>query len=222
MFFSEKDRMILETYKTIILGLADYLGENSEVVLHSLENLEKSVIMIAGEHTGRKIGAPITDLALNMLKEINCSEKKPYQTYFTKNKNGKKMKSSTIAIYGENNRIIGLLCINLNLDCPFDDFIKDFIYPKEEININQIKNQYLVENFSNDSEHLIEAIIEKISLEIRDNQEITISNKNKEIIKKLYEEGIFNMKDSVFKVAEYLNISKHTVYLHLRNLNKIK
>lgn len=222
MFFSEKDRMILDAYKNLVLGLAEYLGENSEVVLHSLENLEKSVIMIAGEHTGRKIGAPITDLALNMLKEINQTDQKPYQTYFTKNKNGKKMKSSTIAIYGENNRIIGLLCINLNLDCPFDDFIKDFIYPKEEINTNQMKNQYLVENFSNDSENLIETIVEKISLEIKENEEITISNKNKEIIKKLYEEGIFNMKDSVIKVAEYLDISKHTVYLHLRNLNKNK
>lgn len=222
MFFSDNDRMILETYKNLVSGLAEYLGENSEVVLHSLENLEKSVIMIAGEHTGRKIGAPITDLALNMLKEINQIEKKAYQTYFTKNKNGQKMKSSTIAIYGENERIIGLLCINLNLDSSFNNFIKDFIYPREVLNINQAKNQYLVENFSNDSENLIETIVEKISLEVKNNDKITISNKNKEIIKKLYEEGIFNMKDSVFKIAKYLDISKHTVYLHLRNINKNK
>lgn len=222
MFFSEKDRLILESYKNLVLGLAEYLGENSEVVLHSLENLENSVIMIAGGHTGRKIGAPITDLALNMLREINQNEKKSYQTYFTKNKNGNKMKSSTIAIYGENNRIIGLLCINLNLDSSFDNFIKDFIYPKEETNINQTKTQHLVETFSNDSENLIETIVEKISLEIKSNDKISISNKNKEIIKKLHEEGIFNMKDSVFKIAKYLDISKHTVYLHLRNINKNK
>ena len=44
------------------------------------------------------------------------------------------------------------------------------------------------------------------------------SNKNKEIIRKLYDKGIFQIKDSVPKIADELNISKNTVYLHLRNL----
>ena len=48
------------------------------------------------------------------------------------------MKSSTIAIYGENKRIIGLLCINYNLECKLDDFIKNFSYPEkadEDVNL---------------------------------------------------------------------------------------
>ena len=43
------------------------------------------------------------------------------------------------------------------------------------------------------------------------------ANKNKEIICLLHQKGIFNIKDSVVKISELLNISKNTVYLHIRN-----
>lgn len=41
--------------------------------------------------------------------------------------------------------------------------------------------------------------------------------RNREIVSKLYASGIFNIKDAVIQVADCLNISKNTVYLHLRH-----
>ena len=71
MFFTRMDRMVLESYKTLCEGLANYLGDGYEIVLHSLENYDNSVIkIINGYYTGRKEGAPITDLALHMLEDI--------------------------------------------------------------------------------------------------------------------------------------------------------
>jgi predicted transcriptional regulator YheO len=32
----------------------------------------------------------------------------------------------------------------------------------------------------------------------------------------LYDKGIFDIKDAINRVAERLNISKHTVYLYIR------
>ena len=49
---------------------------------------------------------------------------------------------------------------------------------------------------------------------------VSSSNKNKEIIRLLYQQGIFNLKDSVQITSQKLNLSKNTVYLHLRNLEK--
>lgn len=228
MILSDKDRLILYSYKNLVNGLADYLGPESEIVLHSLENYEQSVIALAGEHTGRKIGAPVTDLALNMLSKINSSEEIEFLTYFTKSKKNLKMKSSTIAIYGENKRIIGLLCINYNLESSFSDFIKNFSYPEDEENITIsnisnkkiIKKTNVVENFFNSMEELIEEKVDKIKKIVENNKNITNGNRNKEIIKILYYEGVFNIKDAVIKVAERLKISKHTVYLHIRHLEK--
>ena len=74
MKLTEIDRKILQSYDTVLDGLAEYLGEGCEIVLHSLENLEQSVIKIVnGHHTGRTIGAPITNLAMEMLEEIQAS-----------------------------------------------------------------------------------------------------------------------------------------------------
>ena len=102
MVLSDIDRQILSSYKAMVDSLADYLGPSSEVVLHSLEDYNNSVIKIAnGHHTGRKIGAPITDIALKMLSEIKNSDDKTCKTYFTRAKNGNSLKSNTTAIHGE-------------------------------------------------------------------------------------------------------------------------
>ena len=81
------DRMVLESYKTLCEGLANYLGDGYEIVLHSLENYDNSVIkIINGYYTGRKEGAPITDLALHMLEDIRHNNGKDYIAYYSKNK----------------------------------------------------------------------------------------------------------------------------------------
>ena len=46
MSFTRMDRMVLESYKTLCEGLANYLGDGYEIVLHSLENYDNSVIKI--------------------------------------------------------------------------------------------------------------------------------------------------------------------------------
>ncbi len=47
------------------------IGSHCEIVSQSLQVLKRSAIRIAnGEHTGRKIGSPITDLALRMLHDM--------------------------------------------------------------------------------------------------------------------------------------------------------
>jgi predicted transcriptional regulator YheO len=204
----------LNSYKSAMLGLADYLGDGYELVLHSLEDLKHSVIyIINGHYTGRKEGAPITDLALSMLDEISKGQNDSI-TYFSKNKKSEPLKSATIAIRGENNRVIGLLCINFYMNTSFCDIIGSFM-PKNVQNINYI----MKENFAENSDELIESIVEKVKNQVYMDQSISTANKNKAIISMLGNYGIFNIKDSVVKIADLLNISKNTVYMHLRNKN---
>jgi len=69
--FTESDKTILSACSGLLDGLAAYLGDGYEIVLHSLDDLEHSAVkVINGYHTGRTEGAPITDLALEMLEKI--------------------------------------------------------------------------------------------------------------------------------------------------------
>lgn len=209
------DRMILRSYIGIIEGLAEYLGKGYEIVLHSLENLDQSVIYIVhGEYTGRKVGAPITDKALEMLEILEQGDKSEV-TYFSQNKKGEPLKSATLAIRGENRRIVGLLCMNFYMNTAFADIVEAFT-PREALNGAARAD----ENFAENVEDLIASSLEPIRDKVQNDSSITVSNKNKAIITLLYERGIFNIKDSVIRVANLLGISKNTVYMHLRKLQE--
>ncbi len=78
----------------------------------------------------------------------------------------------------------------------------------------------MIESFTQDVDEMIAEAVTQTLEEVIGNPEITTINKNKEIIIRLEEKGIFNIKDAVVKVAEQLEISKNTVYMHLRNFRK--
>ncbi|GGG07372.1 helix-turn-helix transcriptional regulator [Paenibacillus aceti] len=211
MNFTECDRAILQSYDSIVEGLADYLGDACEIVLHSLEDYQSTVIKIAnGHHTGRELGVPITNEALQMLSEIKDSNSKQAIHYFTKSKKNCSMKSSTIAIRGEAGKMIGFLCININLDESFSGFLQSFL-PQPGLETRAQKG-----NCASSIEDMILETIERTIEAVDASPDITYANRNKHIIGLLYDRGVFNMRNAVTIVANTLKITKHTVYLHLR------
>jgi len=207
------EQQILNSYCSFLDGLADYLGPGYEIVLHSLDNFEHSVINIVhGEYTGRQIGAPITNKALEMLKKFNETGISS-ETYYSANSKGEPLKSTTIAIKGENGRIIGLLCMNYFMNTSFYEVINNFI-PSE---IPNIENTSVAETFASNVDDMILSTLEYARNQVYNDTSILSSNKNKAIISLLYDKGIFQIKDAVPKVADLLGISKNTVYMHLRN-----
>lgn len=213
--FSKADYAILESYKILCDGLSDYLGEGYEIVLHSLENYNHSVIkIINGYYTGRTEGAPITDLALQMLESISNNQSANYVSYNSKNRKGEPMHSTTIAIRGEHGDIIGLLCMNFHMGTPIASLLKT-------LTKGEVEAAHPVENYPDSAGTLFSDTIADIKRTVQASPNISVADKNKEIIRRLYEKGFFSMKDSVANCAEVLGVSKNTVYLHLRNMKSL-
>lgn len=211
MAFSESDKVILRSYEAVVDGIASLIGPFCEIVLHSLENLNTSAVKIAnGENTGRQVGSPITDLALKMLQDIEGSERNFSRSYFTRAKGGVLMKSITIAIRNGDDRVIGLLCINVNLDAPFSQILQAFLPDQDS---NQAASSV---NFASDVEELVDKTVERTIEEINANKSVSNNTKNRQIVMELFDKGIFDIKDAINRVADRLNISKHTVYLYIR------
>lgn len=210
--FTDEDRTILNSYMAVVEGVSALIGSHCEIVLHSLEDLEKSAICIAnGHNTNRKVGSPITDFALKSLHNMQTSNvSKPY---FTRAKGNGLMKSVTIAIRNKSQRIIGLLCININLDIPVSQFVQALIPSSEQLDTPQV-------NFASSVEELVSQTIEQTTKEITSDPLVSNNNKNKQIVVSLYEKGIFDIKDSINLVAERLDISRHTVYLYIRQIKQ--
>lgn len=210
--FTDEDRTILNSYVAVVDGVSALIGEHCEIVLHSLEDLEHSAICIAnGHNTNRQVGSPITNLALKSLHNMQTnSVSKPY---FTRAKSNGLMKSVTIAIRNKSQRIIGLLCININLDVPISQFIQSLMPTPEQMETSTV-------NFASSVEELVTQTIEQTIEEISTDRLVSNNNKNRQIVLSLYEKGIFDIKDAINLVAERLEISRHTVYLYIRQIKQ--
>ena len=208
------DKLILESHKKSMEGLASYFGEAFEFVLHDITDYDHSIIrIINGSLSGRKEGGPITDLALSMLEHIQENDiSKPYISYMSKSKYGKPLRSTTIVITGEKQKVIGLLCINLYLDSPLCSILQNFSLVPQ--------SSFVTENFSSDSDELISKSLERARSEVKADNSVPQHLKNKEIITILYHQGIFKLKNAVLDISRELGISKNTVYLHIRSLEE--
>lgn len=210
--FADEDRAILNSYRAVVEGVSALIGDHCEIVLHSLEDLEHSAICIAnGHNTNRQKGSPLTDLALKSLHNMKTdSVLKPY---FTRIKNGGLMKSVTIAIRNKNQRIIGLLCININLDVPLSQFIQALMPSNPMGETSSV-------NFASSVEELVSQTVEHTIEEVNADRLVANNNKNRQIVVSLFEKGIFDIKDAINLVADRLDISRHTVYLYIRQIKQ--
>ena len=205
--------IILEQYKTLVEFLGQALGSDYEVVLHDLSEGSNAIVAIVNGHiSGRSMGAPLTALALRFLADKEYEQhdyKVGYRGVSRKNGN---LRSSTMFIKDEAGQVIGMLCINFYLDSPLSEIVQSITGNPR----SRTESEYFASSMP---EALSEAIGNARKI-VMQNPSIPSTNKNKELIRILYEKGIFKVKDAVASVAEALDISKNTVYLHLRSFQK--
>lgn len=214
--FSKKDHECLQSYFDLAETVADLIGPHCEVVIHSFENIDESVVkIINGHHTGRTLNSPVTDLGLKMLRLYEKTGKCVSKSYFTNAKSGELMKSTTCILKNSSDEAIGMFCININLSVPFPELIQTLI-PMEgltAITTNQ------AENFGTNAKEVIEKAIMHAEQEV-DAMQVGLKNRNKNIIRVLHENGIFELKEATIIVAESLKITRHAVYKNIRQFQK--
>ncbi len=207
------DKIVMASYASLLEGFAGYFGSGYEFVLHSLESLDHSVVKIVnGHHTGRTVGAPVTDLALSMLSKIAQQGEQTHISYSSKTKRGDPLHSSTIAIKGERGRTIGLLCINFHLNTPLHQVFMDLFRTTDDQLLG------VQENFASNVEESVSDAVEAARRLVDGSGAITTTLRNKQIVATLFEQGIFQLKGAVPRVAQQLGLSRNTVYLHLREM----
>ena len=211
--YTKEDFNILNSYKNLSESLGKYLGENVEIVIYSFENEESSIFFIVNEYLqNRKIGDIISDKDKNILNEL-LNNGLSYKNNFIESVIGECQKINYTIIRNADEIPIAMIVISWYFDISLINTLKIFI--PESMN-NDIKD-----NKNSKSEDIILDTIKKVISSV-DKDEVGPSVYNKTIIKKLFSQGIFEFKEAVQLVSNYLNISHHTVYLHLRSIKKTK
>jgi predicted transcriptional regulator YheO len=201
-------------------ALAETFGNNCEVVLHDLRNLDKSIVTIANGHiTGRQVGAPITDMGLRLFEENKKSRKNTAVIgYRTRTKEGRELKSTTLFIRDKQGNAVGCLCINIDLT-PYltaknlIDHICQTVSPE-----NSEMGNDSPEKFVSDVDALIGQLVGK-AMSHANKPVIAMSKEDKlQVMRELKKSGFFLIKGSVKRLSGEWGVSLPTIYKYIEEI----
>ncbi len=230
---------ILQHYTILVEFLGKALGPDYEVVLHDLSSKDFAIAAIANGHiSGRKAGGPLTDAALRMLSSKAYETDDFLSNYRGIAPNGHILRSSTMFIRDEENRPIGLLCIN------FDDWrykeltekMLSIIHPESYLEQHPAYTQPLLqrpmenpalqessaaitENFSMDIPALMQKIFDDATASLGTPVDRLNQFERREIVEQLNEQGLFQLKGAVSFVARKFSCSNATIYRYLSEIS---
>ena len=211
--FTVPDRKIIESYKGTAEAIALFLGEFCEVSLHSLEDPRKALVKIVnGRHTNREPGATLTDQGLEVLLDAREDPEKGFHCCTTTSSSGEPMRS-VFVVLRNGKKIIGLLNISFNMAVPLAEFISTFSLYQ---GTGPCGTNLRPRPQANTIEEMVEVSLMEVVREVSDDPRIANHEKNKNIVRRLEEKGVFDIKGAVRVVADDLKLSKFTVYSYLR------
>lgn len=192
-------------------GISQQFGSNCEVAVHNLSEsyTDSSIIIIEnGDVTGRKVGDGPSHVVLEALHG-DQSKLQDHLSYLTKTKDGRILKSTTIYIRDEGQKVIGIFSINFDITglLMVNNALKPLITvestEKEPEKIPQNVNDLLVE--------LIEQSVQQVG------KPVALMSKDDKIkaIQFLNNSGAFLITKSGDKVSKYFGISKYTLYSYI-------
>lgn len=219
---------LLQHYIRLTEFLGAALGPDYEVALHDLTDKNRSIIAIANNHiSGREIGAPLTNMALSILKDRRYEASDYLLNYHGISVNGKDLRSNTFYIK-QNGKLIGMLCINFDdsryrklsqdiLALCHPTVFADMLHPEETSDLfPELRED--PEKFRNSTEAVVsDAIARKLEQMGCTPQRLT-SEERMQIIASLDEGGIFLLKGAVKDAASALSCSQASIYRYLNQI----
>lgn len=217
--------------------LGQVLGKSYEVVFHIISKKGSYIAAIENSHiSGRTIDSPLTAFASKLLQEKAYLKKDFLCHYKAQTKENKLLNGSTFFIK-KGEKLVGILCINHDTSeiqsaihkiieienlSGFGEITASLMSDSSESNSfgesPQPQNaQISIENLSHNIEDILAQSIDLNYL--KSGFTLSATQKN-DIIKNLYQKGIFNIKGSLYIVAKLLKISEPSVYRYLNKLKK--
>ena len=218
---------LLQHYVKLTEFLGQALGPDYEVALHDLTNKDRSIIAIANNHvSGREVGAPLTNMALSILRDKSYETSDYRLHYYGVSVNGKDLRSNTMFIK-QNGKLIGMLCINFDDSryralsnqilglCHPDMFVTDVLPLNLTGGDAPLPGRAMPERFPNTTDAVAVDAINRELEHMGVTADRLTSEERLKIIAALESNGIFLMKGAVKDVAAGLHCSQASVYRYL-------
>ncbi len=186
------------------------LYPHAEVVLHDIKL--NQIAAIFNPFSKRRVG----DSSLLTKEDEMATLDECIGPYEKTNWDGRKLKSVSSVIRDENNKAVGMLCINLDVSM----FEKFHLLISEFVNYDHLIPQPMP-LFKDDWQERINNYVHQYLSEHHLSLEALNRQEKKNLIEHLYNIGAFNGKNSAKYVAQIIKISRATVYNYLNEHENI-
>lgn len=199
----------LETLSSMAQCIAMQFGPECEVVLHDLTlPYDHTIVAIYNGHvTGRKLGGGGTNAGLEILR--GTAQPKDQYGYINYTEDGRTIRSSSKYFRDENGKATGSMCINMDITGMLmaQAAMHSFTSPGVEERNTEV--------FTSNVDDLLEIMLRDAVAST--GKILSVLNKEDKVavVRYLDGKGAFLIKKSAERVAEFLGISRFTVYNYL-------
>lgn len=218
----------MEQAEKLVKFLGEILGDAHEVVLQDVRPDKMQIVAIANGHvSGRSVGAPMTDLSLQICADESWKTNDYECNYTGVTKDGKLLKSSTFFVK-EDDKLVGMLCINQ--DTSKYKALSEEILRIGGLELPAMAAEKNIETAAPKIENFSESISEMTNRAIRDTlgpeNPIPLNrlkqSERMKIVENLNNNGVFIMRGAVSEIANQLECSEASIYRYLSKVTKTR
>ena len=205
----KKDAM-LEFLKGEARGIADMFGPNCETIVHDMTRPDHPIVAIFnGSVTNRDVGSTVDIFGDIGDYDPSIYSNKDYTNQLVISRDGRFLKSTTFNAVGEDYHY----ALGINID------ITDLVRAKRALDELTATSGELQQTLMRDAKSQLEEVLrECISAVGKDPKEMHKEDRMR-VIRMLYKHRAFTYQKSVVVVAQWLNISRYTLYKYLHEIN---
>lgn len=197
-------------YEPFIKAIVELFHPFVEAAVHDLN--KGQLIAIYHNISQRKVGetSPLHELKVSTAKFPDY-----FAPYYKKNWDGRSLKCTSVTVRNKKGKPAGLICFNVDASFALDahKLLEIFLKTKSEA-------ENPVELFGSQCEEQTTFFIEQYLTD----KNLSLNHLNKkqkqELVQHLYHKGIFNFKNAAPFIAQYLNISRASVYNYIKQLGE--
>jgi predicted transcriptional regulator YheO len=199
-----EQRALLEQVGQIAAGLAETFAPFCEVVVHDLLDPKHAVLAIHNNLSGREVGHPATELGLARIADPEYPQ--VIANYANQFADGRAAKSTSIGIKDSSGQYVAALCMNIDLTLfrGLQSAVGQFVRVDAD--------SAMKESLDPAGANLIRARIDQFAARLATTPRALKTEDRRTLLRELKDSGVMEIRRAMEVTAQYLGVSRATVY----------
>ncbi|PLT17492.1 MULTISPECIES: PAS domain-containing protein [Ralstonia] len=205
---AEENRLLLREGRKIVEALGKTLAPLVEVVLHDLTDPDHSVVAIANNLSGRRVGDAATEMGLARMADSGFPE--VIENYANRFPDGRPAKSTSIGLKNSRGEYVAAICLNMDVS-----MLGAVTAGLTQLVRIDVAAPPVAESLAPRRVEEVRAALERFAVARNTTPMAMTLDQRREAMRELAASGLLNLRRALSEVAQTLGVARSTVYTYL-------